>query len=135
MIWRIGNYWEVINISQNAEYISFEELSDLIWLDKLQSKKLKKNLYNISTKSVNAISKRFVDNKTNFQTISWVDIILDKDLNPFVIEVNPSTSGWMHKLSEYYWIDSIYPIAYSILNKIYIYSDLIEQIIKNKNKA
>lgn len=133
MIWRIGDDWKPINISKSAEYISFEEISKLAGWTEKQCKQIEQDIIDITIKSVTVIVDRVSDNETNFdllanhQTLAWVDIIVNKSLEPIVIEVNSANSGWLYKLMKYKWIEAITPIAHSIILKSFIAQQYIEK--------
>lgn len=133
MIWRIDDDWKPINISKSANYISFEEISKLANWTAVQCEKIKQDIIDLAIKSVTVIVNRVSGNKsedsslTNHQTIAWVDIIVNNDIEPVVIEVNSANSGWVYKLMKYEWIDAITPIAYSIILKSLIAQRIIEK--------
>ncbi|EKE30294.1 MAG: hypothetical protein ACD_2C00013G0002 [uncultured bacterium (gcode 4)] len=123
MIWRIDDDWVPVNISIAAEYISFEEISRLAgWSDE-QTAKIRADIDDIAIKSVTALMQRTRRNKDvldeliNHQDLAWVDIIINEQLEPVVIEVNPASSGWCYQLMKFEWIETIFPIAEAILFK------------------
>ncbi len=140
IVWRIGNKWGVINISSWAEYITFEKILLLIWLSNLESEKLRNQVEYISSQSVEVIANKWLkysrikDCKIlNRQILSWVDIIIDKELNPIIIEVNASSSGGVYELVRKEGIDSISSLVDSILFKTtYFYKSFYETHYKVK---
>lgn len=130
IIWRIDNDWVPVSISLTAEYISFEQISELIWLSETDYLKLKNDIEQTAIKSVTTIWERIWKNKEmpniliNSQSISGIDIIINKNLEPVVIEVNSANSGWIYQLMKFDWIESIFPIAQSILFKTILLSEI-----------
>ncbi|MDD3646816.1 MAG: hypothetical protein PHH06_05440 [Candidatus Gracilibacteria bacterium] len=133
MIGRIGDDGKPINISKSAEYISFEEISKLAGWTEKQCKQIEQDIIDITIKSVTVIVDRVSDNETNFdllanhQTLAGVDIIVNKSLEPIVIEVNSANSGGLYKLMKYKGIEAITPIAHSIILKSFIAQQYIEK--------
>lgn len=99
MIGRIDDDGRAVNISKSAEYIAFGEIARLAQWSEEQTEQVKRDVFDIAVRSVNAIMQRVSGNKNdlnrlaNHQTIAGVDIIVTPNLEPVVIEVNSANSG------------------------------------------
>jgi len=123
-VWRIDKDGGPVNLSITAKHISFDDISELCWWTKKQFREVKKKVASASINSVKAIIDAWARKKTwkrlssNIQVVSWVDVIVDQDMNPFVIEVNDAWIGGIYELYKSDWLDAIIPIAESIVHKI-----------------
>jgi len=145
MPWRIDNDWWAINRSISADNISLEEIWRLAWWNTttLQKARKKVEALAIETTTVMAnIWKRKNENPQisstkDFQNLAWVDIIIDEQLEPYVIEVNDSNSGCIYESMLLDGIESIIPIAKSIKAKVNNYLDknaAFEEILSELSK-
>lgn len=121
---RIDKHGGPINRSISADNISLEEIFQKAWISKKKLEKLKKKIAILCNKAshalVNVWARRMEDYSTftNVQILFGVDIIIDENLEPHIIEVNDINSWCAYELMLLEWIESIYPIAKSILGKI-----------------
>ena len=120
--WRLDNEWWPVNRSRGAENISFEDLAKLCWWSEEEFLRIKDEVMRTAELSSEILvqawnRKNTIPKYTNFQTLFWVDIIVDKDMKPQVIEVNASDSWCIYELWELEWIESIYPIAQAVVHK------------------
>lgn len=134
IIWRIDKDWWPVNISLTADYIKFEEISKLAWWTKKEFKEINKKVKETAEKWVTAIANRSIrkpdeyDKFCHNQDLAWVDIIVNRKMIPYIIEMNPANSCWPYQVMKNNWIEAIYPIANAILAK----ATLVRIILDNK---
>lgn len=129
IVWRIDTEGWPVNLSISAENISFHDVSKLCGWSEDESKNIEsevKRTAEISCEILTQAGNRKCIHAPiwNFQTVFWVDIIINANKKPIVLEVNDSDSWCIYELAQLHGIKSIYPIAQSILDKI----DIIEWI-------
>lgn len=120
---RIDTIGWPVNRSISAENISFEELWKLCGWSEIEFSEAKQKVEKIAELSSEILvqvgnRKWFEPHINNIQTVFWVDIIIDSNKNPFVIEVNDSSSGCIFELAQLEGITSVYPIARAIVHKV-----------------
>ena len=116
-----------INRSISADNISLYDLSKKIWWSDEIYSKLKKDIEETAIRSVQAlIWKISPRHSLSSQDLAWVDIIVDKDMRPCVIELNDSDSWCIYELMCLEGIQSIYPIAEAIVRKAKVWFTTIE---------
>lgn len=125
IVCRIDQADKPVNISLGASYDSFESVMEQCWLgdEKEELRKRVEDMAILATESIVA----YCDKKSNrpantpdHQVLVWVDIILDRNKNPIIIEVNDMNSGCNYELMKLEWIQSLYPIARAILGKAHL---------------
>lgn len=121
--WRMDDDGGPVNRSISAENISFEEIAKLCNWDTNTFKKVKQEVEDISLASVNALvtagERKWIRfSGLNFQDLAGVDIIINPDLKPYVLEVNDSNSGCVYELFKLEGIEPIKKIAQSIKYKV-----------------
>ncbi len=132
IVCRIDQVDKPVNISLSASYDSFDNVMRKCWLTE-EKEVLRKKIEATAIRATEAIV-TYCDNKTkrpkdvpDFQVLVWVDIILDRDKNPIVIEVNDMNSGCNYELMKLEGVEALYPIARAILGKASL-NRLIERL-------
>lgn len=125
-MWIIGRIWKynnVINVSKWGGFISWEKIKTFLPNDFDENL-----LHSISEKAITLLSTSVsrLNESYDTQDLSWIDIIIDEDLWINILEVNDSLSGWILKLTEYLWNDSIDNYIACILRKVKLYIDHVE---------
>jgi hypothetical protein len=122
IVCRVDEADKPVNISISASYDSFDSIMGKCWLNR-EKEELRKRIEDIAIKSTNAIV-QYCDNKSkhpagvpDYQVLVGVDIILDKNKNPVVIEINDMNSGCNYELMRLEWVKALYPIARAIIGK------------------
>ena len=126
MPWRIDNDWGAVNRSISAENISLEDIWKLAWWDNATLKEVKKRVEDLAIHTTTIMARIWnrkdkkpqVSYEVDFQNLAWIDIIVDENLEPHILEVNDSASGCIYESMLLDGIESVLPIAKSIKAKI-----------------
>lgn len=123
--WRIDNDWWPVNRSISADNISLEAIWKLAWWNWQTLDKVKKDVEKLAIHATTVMAyiwsrKGEVEDSIykNFQNLAGIDIIVDKDLAPYIIEVNDSNSGCLYELMKLKWIEALTPIVKSVAAKV-----------------
>lgn len=134
IVCRVDALDKPVNISISASFHSFDYIMDQLWIKDRQS--IEESIKNTATSAVSAIVEyahkklKKPDGAPDFQVLAWVDIILDPDGLPIVLEVNDMHSGCNYELMKLHGVEALYPIAHAILAKATL-NELIQGISKS----
>ena len=123
MTWRVDNDWWPVNRSISAENISLEDICKYAWIED-QYNGIYDRVEKLSIQAVESIVKAWAKKinhlwlEDNWQDLAGIDVIVDPNLEAYVIETNNADSWCLYELTELEWPNGVNPIADSIVWKL-----------------